>query len=98
MIRPENVATPLTACALAVAAPFENVPLLNVKVTVELSAITGFPEPSCTATKIAGLRAAPAVPLAGGACRKPSLLALLLAPTVNAVEVDAIPFAITASW
>ena len=48
--RPLNVATPLTAPAVAVLIPVEKVAPLSVRVTVEESLATAFPQGYCTAT------------------------------------------------
>ena len=60
-----NVATPLDAVAVAVVEPVENLPLLRVKVTVELFVVTTFPKASSTSTVTPGLMATPAVALVG---------------------------------
>ncbi len=59
------MATPPDAAAVAVLEPPSNVPLLSVRVTVEVSVLTRLLYASSTFTVTAGLMAAPAVASVG---------------------------------
>src|ERR1700734_668139 len=65
MTRLLNVATPLTACAVAVVPPPAKTPPLSVSVTVDVSLVATDPPWFSTETCKAGLRDCPAVPDVG---------------------------------